>query len=291
MGAAIANQILGPSTGVGPVTLKVGDLDAMAAYYSGGLGLHVLNQKGSTITLGQRGVPAVVLEHTPLLTHAPTSAAGLFHTALLFDDPAGLASSIYSLARHYPSSFTGSADHSVSKAFYFDDPEGNGVELYWDRPRAEWGWKDGRVRMTTDYLDPNKFLRDNLAEDGAGQSSVGAATVGHVHLKVGDIETARAFYVDTVGFEITAEIGTQALFVSAGGYHHHLAMNTWHSRGATGRWPALGLGEVTIDVGSEDDLGGLQERLTSRSIAIRNDGNVLAFEDPWKNEIQVRVGA
>lgn len=285
------NDILSPSTGVGPVTLKVGDLDAMTAYYSRGLGLQVLGQEGATATLGRQGVPAVILEHTPLLNHAPASAAGLFHTALLFDEQADLASSVYSLARHFPSSFTGSSDHRVSKAFYFDDPEGNGVELYWDRPRAQWGWKDGRVLMTTDYLDPNGFLRENLTEAGASESSNGAATVGHVHLKVGDIETARQFYVDTVGFEITAEIGTQALFVSAGGYHHHLAMNTWQSRGAAGRWPALGLGEVTIDLTSQDDRGALRERLVSRSIAIRDDGNVLAFEDPWKNEIRVRVAA
>ena len=133
----------------------------------------------------------------------------------------------------------------MSKALYFDDPEGNGVELYWDRPREQWGWENGRVAMATEYLDPNGFLRENLVDPDALD---GAAAVGHVHLKVGDITTAHEFYVDTVGFEVTAEYGTQALFVSAGGYHHHLAMNTWQSRGAQGRWPALGLGEVTIEL-------------------------------------------
>lgn len=283
------NHTLSASTGMGPVTLKVGNLDAMTAYYSDGLGLGVMNQQGAKVTLGHQGVPAVILEHTPLLKHAPASAAGLFHTALLFDDPSDLASSVHSLRHRSPSSFTGSADHHVSKAFYFDDPEGNGVELYWDRPRAEWDWNDGRVRMTTDYLDANGFLRENLAEDGADQSFIGAATVGHVHLKVGDIESARQFYVDIVGFAVTAAFGPQALFVSAGGYHHHLAMNTWQSRGAAGRWPALGLGEVTIDLTSLDDMGALRDRLASRRIEIRDDGNVLAFEDPWANEIQVRM--
>jgi len=283
------HDILDAATDVGPVTLKVGDLDAMTAYYTGGVGLQVLGQQGDRVTLGRRGVASVVLEHTPLLKHAPATAAGLFHTAILFDDQADLASSVYSVARRFPQSFTGSSDHRVSKALYFDDPEGNGVELYWDRPREQWGWENGRVAMATEYLDPNAFLQENLTEAGAEDAGDGAAAVGHVHLKVGDIGTARQFYVDTVGFEVTAEYGTQALFVSAGGYHHHLAMNTWQSRGAAGRWPALGLGEVSIELASDDDRGALRDRLASRGVVVRDDGLTLAFEDPWKNEIRVAV--
>ena len=241
----------------------------MTDYYARGVGLTVIGQEGDRVTLGRQGVPSVVLEHTPLLKHAPSSAAGLFHTAILFDQQADLASSVFSVARHFPSSFTGSSDHLVSKALYFDDPEGNGVELYWDRPREQWGWENGRVAMATEYLDPNGFLRENLADPDALD---GAAAVGHVHLKVGDIGTAHQFYVDTVGFEVTAEYGTQALFVSAGGYHHHLAMNTWQSRGAQGRWPALGLGEVTIELPTADERGALGARLASRGIAVRDDG-------------------
>ncbi|MEZ0449353.1 VOC family protein [Cellulomonas sp. ICMP 17802] len=280
------SEILDGRTDVGAVTLKVGDLDAMTDYYARGIGLSVLGQEGDRVTLGRQGVPAVVLEHTPLLKHAPSTAAGLFHTAILFDQQADLASSVFSVARHFPASFTGSSDHLVSKALYFDDPEGNGVELYWDRPREQWGWENGRVAMATEYLDPNGFLRENLADPDALD---GAAAVGHVHLKVGDIATAQQFYVDTVGFEVTAMYGTQALFVSAGGYHHHLAMNTWQSRGAQGRWPALGLGEVTIELPTADERGALGARLASRGIAVRDDGQVLAFEDPWNNEIRVVV--
>ena len=280
------SEILDPRTDVGAVTLKVGDLDGMTDYYSRGIGLQVLGAESDRVTLGRQGVPAVVLEHTPLLKHAPASAAGLFHTAILFDQQADLASSVFSVARHFPASITGSSDHLVSKALYFDDPEGNGVELYWDRPREQWGWDHGRVAMATEYLDPNGFLRENLADPDALD---GAAAVGHVHLKVGDISTAHQFYVETVGFEVTAEYGTQALFVSAGGYHHHLAMNTWQSRGAQGRWPALGLGEVTIELPTADERGALAARLASRGVAVRDDGDVLAFEDPWNNEIQVVV--
>lgn len=288
MSTPAAADILDAGTGVGAVTLKVADLDAMTEFYRRGVGLSVLEQTGDRVALGQRGVPSVVLEHTPLLRHAPQNAAGLFHTAILFGDRSDLASSVYSVATEFPRAFTGSSDHLVSEAFYFDDPEGNGVELYWDRPRSQWEWTGHRVAMDTIFLDPNVFLRENLNPETAG-TVAGEAAVGHVHLKVGDIPAARAFYVDTVGFEVTNEFGSQALFVSAGGYHHHLGMNTWQSRGARDRSPALGLGQVSVTLPSAEDKAALAERLADHRIATRDDGRTLFFEDPWKNEIRAVV--
>ncbi len=283
------SDALDAQSGVGAVTLKVADLDAMTDYYARGVGLSVLDQAGGRVRLGRQNVTSVVLEHTPLLTHAPTNAAGLFHTAILFDQQPDLAAAVYSVARHFPGSFTGSSDHVVSKALYFDDPEGNGVELYWDRPRDQWQWDAGQVRIDTLPLDPNAFLTDNLTEAGVSDPGDGAAAVGHVHLKVGDIATARHFYVDTVGFEVTKEYGTQALFVAAGQYHHHLGMNTWQSRGARDRSPALGLGEVSIELPTATERSALAARLGDRHIPVRDDGHTLCFDDPWKNEIRVSV--
>lgn len=283
------DDILSPGTNVGAVTLKVADLDAMTAFYRDGIGLTVLNQAGDRVTLGA-GEPSVVLEHSPLLKHAAAGAAGLFHTALLFTTQAELASALHSVATKYPRAFTGSADHLVSEALYFDDPEGNGVELYWDRPRASWQWNGSMVAMDSLYLDPNTFLHTHLTDAAAGQT-LARASVGHVHLKVGDIPTARKFYSDILGFEVTANFGSQALFVAAGGYHHHLGMNTWQSRGALDRTPALGLGEVTIHLPTSDDVGALRERLASGQIRTRDDGKTLTFDDPWKNEIAVAVAA
>ena len=272
---------------MGPVTLAVADLDRMIGYYRDGIGLELLAQSGNEAALGRNGVTSMVLRQERAMKHASPSQAGLFHTAFLFAEETDLAASVYSVARSYGSSFTGSSDHLVSKALYFDDPEGNGVELYWDRPRAEWTWNGDRVAMGTVYLDPNRFLSENLTEALAETGPLGAASVGHVHLKVGDIPTARAFYVDTVGFEVTAEYGLQALFVSAGGYHHHVGMNTWQSAGAGPRTPALGLGEVSIRVGSSDDLGALRERLAATGVAVRDSGDELAFDDPWSNLVRV----
>ncbi|THG30217.1 VOC family protein [Naasia lichenicola] len=274
---------------MGAVTLRVADLDTMLGYYRDGIGLELLAQSGSDAVLGRGAVPSMILRQESALKHASPSQAGLYHTAFLFPEAGDLAASVYSVATKYGSSFTGSSDHLVSKALYFDDPEGNGVELYWDRPRSEWTWQGDRVAMGTVYLDPNRFLSENLTDSLAETGPVGAAGVGHVHLKVGDIPTARAFYVDTLGFEMTAEYGPQALFVSAGGYHHHVGMNTWQSAGAGQRTPALGLGEVTIRLGSPDDLGALRERLAAKRLAVRDSGAELAFDDPWSNLVKVVV--
>ncbi|WP_141919082.1 VOC family protein [Klugiella xanthotipulae] len=274
---------------MGAVTLAVGDLDRMIDYYHRGVGLQVLSHDASRATLGRRGVPALTLNYTPSLKHAPAHAAGLYHTAFLFPEQSELASSVYSVARNFGTSFTGSSDHLVSKALYFDDPEGNGVELYWDRPRDEWQWHNGTVAMATEFLDPTAFLSENLTAAGSETVADTAAGVGHVHLKVGDIPTAEAFYVNTVGFEVTTRYGSQALFVAAGGYHHHLGMNTWQSRGAGDRTPALGLGEVSVRLGSADEVGALRERLTSRGVTTRDDGAELLFNDPWQNTVRVRL--
>lgn len=143
--------------------------------------------------------------------------------------------------------------------------------------------------MSTVFLDPNAYLQEHLTPEAIEQPRLGGASVGHVHLSVGDVATARDFYVDRLGFETTTTYGGQALFVSAGGYHHHMAMNTWSSRGAGRRQLALGLGQVEIVVPGADDLGALDERLRSTGVATRDDGRTLAFEDPWSNAIRVRT--
>jgi len=284
--SATPSSGLAPATTMGAVTLLVGDLDTMTRYYRDVVTLQVLGAEGETVTLGRGGRPLVVLRHEPRLKHAAPGSAGLFHTAILFETQEALAAALYSVARHAPHTFTGSADHLVSQAFYFTDPEGNGIELYWDRDRTQWSWTHGQVEMDTLYLDPNAFLREHLTEAAAsGGTATDAAGIGHVHLSVGDVATARAFYVDALGFDATLSMGESALFVSAGGYHHHMAMNVWNSRGAGPRMPALGLGRVDLALPDADSLGELGERLTHYGIAVRDDGQTLRFDDPWLNEL------
>lgn len=284
-----ADAHLAADTSMGAVTLNVADLDGMTAYYRDGVGLTVLEQTGPKVTLGRPGRPIVVLVRTPGLRHASRGEAGLFHTAILFDTEAALAAAVYSVARLRPGTFTGSSDHLVSKAFYFDDPEGNGVELYWDRDRTQWSWTHGQVEMGVLFLDPNAYLREHLDERGLSGEPIGDARVGHIHLSVGDVPTARDFYATKLGFDVTLALGDQAVFVSAGGYHHHMAMNVWKSRGAGRRQQTLGLGRVDIEVPSADDVGELTERMRYHRVQIQDDGRTVRFEDPWANAVRLSV--
>ncbi|GAB3125315.1 VOC family protein [Glaciibacter psychrotolerans] len=282
-------ELLAPETGMGAVTVRVGNLDAMIAYYRDAVTLELQSHDGPVAVLGRGTTPIVILQHAPQLAAPEPRAAGLFHTAILFDTQAQLAAAVYSVATKHPGTFTGSADHLVSEAFYFTDPEGNGIELYWDRDRTAWSWAHGQVEMSTLALDPNEFIRAHLTDEALANPSLGNAIVGHVHLSVGDVASARSFYVDALGFESTAELGGSALFVSAGGYHHHMAMNTWNSAGSGRRRLALGLGQVDIIVPGADDLGALNERMTHHGISTRDDGQTLSFDDPWANLIRVRT--
>ena len=288
-------DLLAADTAMGAVTLNVSHLDRMVTFYRDGIGLDVQPDDGSGgVVLGRASVPVIVLHPAPALAPATLGSAGLYHTAILFGSKQSLAASVYSTAQYLaaqPASgretnarFVGSSDHGVSEAFYFSDPEGNGVELYADRDRSTWTWSNGTVAMKTDYLDPNAYLRDNVTEQIDVTSPV---AVGHVHLSVGDIAQAREFYVDRLGFEQTAAFGEQALFVSAGGYHHHMAMNTWNSAGAGQRSRALGLGSIDIRVPSLDDLRALEERMLGFRVPVHNDELSLEFDDPWRNLVRV----
>ena len=282
-----AKDLLAADTGMGAVTLRVGNLDAMITYYRDVVTLELHSHDGPVAVLGRGKTPLVTLQHAPELAAAEPRSAGLYHTAILFDTQADLAAAVYSIGTKSPGTFTGSADHLVSQAFYFTDPEGNGIELYWDRDRTAWSWTHGQVEMASLYLDPNAFISEHMsAEPGA---KPGHAIVGHVHLSVGDVPSAREFYVNRLGFEATANFGPSALFVSAGGYHHHMAMNTWESSGSGKRRLALGLGQVSIIVPGTDDIGALDERMSHYKVDTRHDGHTLSFEDPWSNRILVRA--
>ncbi|MDQ1556913.1 MAG: catechol 2,3-dioxygenase [Actinomycetota bacterium] len=278
---------LAADTAMGPVTLLVADLDAETRFYRDAVALEVLSESNGTVTLGRGASAVMILEHSPELKHAAPHEAGLFHTAILFDTERALAAAVYSVAQKYPHSFTGSSDHLVSKAFYFTDPEGNGVELYWDRDRSLWSWTHGSLEMGTVYLDPNAFLQENLTDEVIDNPVDGGAVVGHVHLSVGDTASAQEFYVTRLGFDQTIEIPGQAVFVSAGGYHHHMAMNVWNSRGAGRRARTLGLGRVDIVVPTSDDIGALGERMKHYGVPTRDDGQTVSFDDPWANLITV----
>ncbi|WP_430592773.1 VOC family protein [Humidisolicoccus flavus] len=283
------NDLLPDATAMGAVTLRTQNLARLEQWYTDGPGLSVLHAAPGELHLGSsvegQATTLLVLREANDLRPPNPHDAGLFHTAILYPDEAALAAAIIRMSRSANANYVGSADHDVSRAFYFADPDGNGVELYADRPRSEWTWNSsGGVVMGSAYLDPNQFVHRFANEDAP---STALTTVGHVHLQVGDISSAREFYVDTLGFAETATYGGKALFVSAGGYHHHMAMNVWNSAGAGRRAETLGLGVVDIVLPDHDAIGAAVERFSSRGVAAEHDGNRVSLRDPWNNLIRL----
>ena len=286
-------RVLHPDTAMDAVTLHVGDLEMMADYYSKALALEPIEERavGTSVqrVLGRGAVPLLKLVHTPDLPGVDPRQAGLFHTAFLFDTQAALAATVYRAAQDPRSRFAGSSDHLVSEAFYFTDPEGNGIELYWDRPRDSWTWNGDQVAMDTIFLDPNEYLRTHLTEGDLAGAPQAQGAIGHVHLQVGDVEQAQRFYVDALGFEKTLGMHPSALFASAGGYHHHVAMNTWNSGGAGPRAASLGLGDVAITVPAREDLDALVARMQQHGLQYQDESDFVRLRDPWNTQVTVSV--
>lgn len=287
------DRVLNAHTAMDAVTLRVGDLEMMTSYYANALALEPLEERsrGTEVhrVLGRGTTPMVRLIGTPGLPAVDPRQAGLFHTAFLFDDAPALAATVLRAAQDQRGQFVGSSDHLVSEAFYFTDPEGNGIELYVDRDRSQWRYEHGTLQMSTLYLDPNAYLQRHLDQSVLAGVATTAGRVGHVHLQVGDIPTARAFYVDALGFETTVDTYPGALFAAAGGYHHHVAMNTWNSAGAGPRAASLGLGEAALTVPNRDDLDALAARLAHRGLQFADDGRSVSLDDPWGTRVTVAL--
>lgn len=268
---------------IGNTILNVGSISTLQDFYQDSVGLEVLSKESNEVILGHGDKRIISLSKTKDLTPSSPTSAGLYHNAVVYQSRGQLAHTLRKLFTDRPDSFIGSADHYVSEAFYFRDPEGNELELYYDKDRSLWEWDQGRVRMGVEYIDPMSYIYDNSQEEGSSHKQM-----GHVHLKVGDIEQAKKFYVDTLGFDITAEL-PQALFVSVGGYHHHIGMNSWHSIGTGPRTPSLGLQSIELKLPSKKDVDNLLTRLDNNNITLTQKGDTISFADPWNNIIHVNV--
>ncbi len=221
------SHVLPAATSVGSVRLRVASLDRSLAFYVDTLGFEAV-RNGDVASLAAAGGPTLVeLREVPGLQRAPANAAGMYHFAILLPSRPDLARFVRHLAEQRVP--FGQSDHTVSEALYFDDPDGNGIEVYADRDRATWPVDDGIVRFTGDPIDFDDLLGE--IKDSSIWAGMPAGTaIGHVHLRVADVERAEAFFVQ-LGFEVTADFVRGASFVSAGGYHHHIGMNMWQSRG------------------------------------------------------------
>jgi catechol 2,3-dioxygenase len=213
---------------IGAVRLRVGDLHRLRTYYERAIGLRVLEGDG-VVRLGA-DTPLVELVGDPEAPPRPPRSTGLFHLAILVPSRAELARAVKRVVAA-GERFTGASDHFVSEALYLRDPEGNGIEIYRDRPREEWEYEpEGELRMGTVALDLDAVMRELPAGEDPGMPE--GTIIGHVHLEVAELAATGAFYRDDLGFDLTVGSYPGARFYSKNGYHHHIGLNTWASAGA-----------------------------------------------------------
>lgn len=240
------------------VGLKARDADALGAFYRRVVGLEELARDGETIALGAKGRPLLVLESDPAAAPDDPRLAGLFHTAFLLPARADLGRWInHAIADRVQ--IDGASDHIVSEALYLTDPEGNGIEIYADRPHGSWKWHAGQVAMATERMDVPGVVASVPAGDAGWQGMPENTVVGHVHLRVGDPRTAETWWHDEFGFDTVAKYGSQAVFLSSGGYHHHIGANAWHSAGAGPRDPGRS-GLSWVEMRSADAASASEKR-------------------------------
>lgn len=281
--------VLGASTRLGPVHLTVSDLARSIEYYESAMGLHALATGAGRASLGTEANELLVLveERDAGSSYGYT---GLYHFALLVPERIDLAAWLAHAARDRVP-LVGLSDHFVSEALYLSDPDGHGIEVYRDRPRHLW---EGQVdaRMTTLPLDVDSLLGELADPSSEPFGGLPAGTVmGHVHLKVASIGDTVAFYRDALGFALMAQLGPQAAFLSAGGYHHHIGANTWESAGAGSPPPGTAaLRHATIVLADDAELEQVRGRLAraGRSVEVRD--RTLRARDPSGNPLLLTVG-
>ena len=278
-----------PDTAIGRVRLRVADIDDLAAFYERVIGLRAVERDGEVARLGpEGGEPLIELVSAPDGPPAPSFSTGLFHLAILVPDRAELARSLQRAASA-GWRLTGASDHLVSEALYLRDPEGNGIEIYRDRPRDQWGHDGGELRMATLPLDLQDVLGELDAAEGPANGVPADTTMGHVHLQVADIPAVEGFYNGALGLDVMVRSYPGALFLAAGGYHHHLGLNTWQSEGAPPPPEgALGLDRYEIVLPDEAGVDTAAEALGERGDPERVAEGVLAT-DPSGNRVLLRA--
>jgi catechol 2,3-dioxygenase len=290
-GVAAPHFRLPPATHIGVVRLQIADLARSLAYYERVLGLRVLRRSDSVAALGPVGAEAPILELHERRGAQPVprrGRLGLFHFAILLPDRASLGRLIAHLSEI--GAYAGMSDHFVSEAIYLTDPDGLGIEVYADRPRDQWRYEGPELQMSTVPLNVQDLVSAGGTQRWTGMPN--GTTIGHVHLHVGDLDQAAAFYHEALGFDKVVWSYPGALFLSAGGYHHHLGTHTW----ATGA-PSAGEDDARLiewevvmpDAASVEAAAASVEKAGGR-IERSADGTILA-RDPWGTPVRLVVQA
>ncbi|WP_254278894.1 VOC family protein [Haloarcula marina] len=267
----MTGERLPAETSVGRVGLTVNDRAAVAAFYEDVVGLTVRDRSADTVVLGDGETPLLELREDPSAPERPRNAAGLFHTAVRVPDRSALGDALDRIESDWR--LSGASDHLVSEALYCRDPEGNGVEVYRDRPRTEWSeTSDGGVEMATEPMD-----MEGVRAAAGGESTAPVGTdIGHVHLEVTSLDAARAFYADALGMNVRTNY-EGALFLAAGDYHHHVGVNVWNRRSA----PASGRGLAWFELCLPDEKArtAARDRLADAGYEVRRHDDGVSVSD------------
>lgn len=261
-------DLLPAGTYIAQITLRTHQLPVLTQFYERIIGLRVVQREEAKTYLSATGQgPALlVLEQAPAAPRQDPRQPGLYHVAFLVPNRLELARWFRHLQQsNWP--LQGLGDHLVSEAIYLADPDGNGLEIYADRPRETWPVQDGQIQMATDPVDVAGLLRELPASDQPWTGLHPATTIGHIHLQVSNLTRAGAFYHQQLGFAVTQRSYPGALFVAAGGYHHHVGLNTWRSRNAAPRNPAAtGLASFLIQLPDKEALAAVKTRLQQAGV-------------------------
>lgn len=281
-------ELLPAATAVGPVELTVRDLERSLDFYTRRIGLERLTEgESAPVVLGAAGFPLLSLvEDSSARTVRGTT--GLFHFALLVPSRPDLAGVLARLAGT-GTRLTGAADHGVSEALYLSDPEGNGIEIYRDRPAEAWPREGGRLAMFTEALDLEALLAEGNEEPPVPTLPAGTV-MGHVHLHVRNLAEAERFYSGVLGFEVMQRYGPSALFVSTGGYHHRIGLNTWQGEDAPPPPPdATGLRKFAVRLADLPAIDRVKERLKAAGRPLEPRGGGFFARDPSGNGIEFQL--
>jgi catechol 2,3-dioxygenase len=279
-------------TSMGTVRLTVSDLARAQTFYEDALGLRAAELADGAVALhAGNGHALVELRGDASAPPLNPRATGLFHLAVLVPSRRDLAFALARLAAtRWP--LDGASDHLVSEALYLSDPDGNGIEIYRDRPREQWRRTDGQLQMATLPLDIEGLSRELSASDTLQPHAPPATRIGHTHLRVSEIEGTEQFYVGVLGFDVVVRAYPGALFVSAGGYHHHIGLNTWHSAASGPPIPgSVGLRSFEVQLPGSAELESVLARVADAGLPMEPvpDRESHLVRDPSGNAVELSV--
>lgn len=277
-----------PTTFVGHVKIKVENLERSLKYYQEVIGFDVLKQTDTLAKLTTDGKTSILsLEQPANVIPKQGRTTGLYHFAILLPERSDLAN----IVKHFVENGIrfGSSDHLVSEALYLDDPDGNGIEIYIDRDPSNWSWKGKEVAMTVDPLNFENLL--TTVKPGKTWQGMPEGTVmGHIHLHVSELKKTEEFYVKGLGFDVVNRYGVQALFLSAGKYHHHIGVNTWNGVGApTPSVNSVGLESFTLILPNEEARNQVVSNLKKIGSNVIEENNKFITHDPSGNRVELAV--